>query len=264
MPYSRRLFLQKSIVSTIVSSFVSLPTVALSLGESRGLNWVQLDSDFNLDQLKASLEPFVNARVPSIAVVTEDYRRVKGLVEEPKEMATTLINFDSTLLGLSDDDLSSAITNAPGFLINSNLDKSKRKPLSLLKEKLIFKVRGESFGALGISFSGENNSVSQILKVIQVKSHELKAMGCDRVICLLENPGERMPYLSYRDFIEKSTGIDWFFTSSTKKTLPEFLALRNASDQEVFLQVQAQNSKSNGIVHQDLIKGVFNFNIVSK
>ncbi|MFC3880796.1 hypothetical protein ACFOSV_11430 [Algoriphagus namhaensis] len=148
-------------------------------------------------------------------------------------------------------------------IINSNLNRNGHPIFESLKDYTLIQACGEQIGVMGIAFTGSNQTVSTILATIQKKSQELRTIGCQRVLCLLENPEGLFPYLSYKDFIESSEGVNWFFTSSTEKKSPEFLAVKNRDGNEVFIQVQPIQPAVIGVVHQDFDTQTFDFNIVN-
>ena len=89
-----------------------------------------------------------------------------------------------------------------------------------------------------------------------------KNEGCDKVICLLENPKDVFPYLNFRDFVESSQDVDWFFTDSDTSDKSKGFSLRNKDNQEVFLQVNSENSRNFGVTTIDMHKGIFNHYII--
>ena len=263
MNFSRRLFIKKSIAATVVSSLIPIPSAVLALGDSKSISWVHLSSELNKETIKNLLDSDYAKNSSPIFVNTGRYRSSKDLISnESSRSITQLINFDPGLLKLSDDDLQMRIADSPYPLINSNIERSTRGALAGLKEKVIIKVNGKKVGVLGIAFTGSNQNIPQILNLIQSKSQDLKNEGCDKVICLLENPKDVFPYLHYRDFVENSLHVDWFFTDSEISDKSKCFSFRNKDHQEVFLQVHSENSKNFGVTTIDIHKGIFNHYII--
>lgn len=263
MNFSRRLFLKKSIAASVVSALIPIPSAVLALGDSKSISWVQVSSEMNEETIRNLIESSYARKSSPIFVSTGRYGSAKDMIGNVfSKPVTQLINFDPSLLQLSDNELQKRIADTPYPLINSNFEKSSRGALAALKEKVIIKLNGEKIGVLGIAFTGSNQSISQILKVIQSKSQDLKNEGCDKVICLLENPKDVFPYLDYRDFVENSQDVDWFFTDSDKSDKSKCFSFRNKDNQEVFLQVHSENSKNLGFTTINMHKGFINHHII--
>ncbi|SMD45538.1 hypothetical protein SAMN00777080_4193 [Aquiflexum balticum DSM 16537] len=263
MNFSRRLFLKKSIAASVVSALIPIPSAVLALGDSKSISWVQVSSEMDGETIRNLIESSYVRKSSPIFVSTGRYSGAKEMMTDlSSKPITQLINFDPSLLQLSEEDLQKRIADTPYPLINSNFEKSSRCALSALKEKLIIKLNGEKMGVLGIAFTGSNQSITQILNIIQSKSQELKNEGCDKVICLLENPKDVFPYLGYRDFVENSQNVDWFFTDSDKSDKSKCFSFRNKDNQEVFLQVHSENSKNLGVTTINMYQGIFNHYII--
>ena len=263
MNLTRRLFLKKSIAASVVSALIPIPSAVLALGDSKSISWVHVSSEVNEETLRSLMDSSYASKSSPIFVSTGKCSSAKNMIGNVSSIPVTqLINFDPSLLQLSKEDLQKRIADTPYPLINSNFEKSSRGALAALKEKVIIKVNGEKIGVLGIAFTGSNQSISQILKVIQSKSQDLKNEGCDKVICLLENPKDVFPYLDYRDFVENSQDVDWFFTDSDTSDKSKCFSFRNKDNQEVFLQVHSENSRNFGVTTINQHKGVFNHYII--
>lgn len=263
MNFSRRMFLKKSIAASVVSALIPIPSAVLASGDSKFISWVQVSSGMNSETIRNLIKSSYARKSFPIFVSTGRHNSTKELMTNlSSKPITRLINFDPSLLQLSEEDLQKRIANTPYPLINSNFEKNSRGVLTALKEKVIIKVNGEKIGVLGIAFTGSNQSISKILKVIQSKSQELKNEGCDKVICLLENPKDVFPYLEYRDFVENSQNVDWFFTDSDTSEKSRCFSFRNKDNQEVFLQVHSENSKNLGVTTINQQKGVFVHHII--
>ena len=263
MNFSRRLFIKKSIAATVVSSLIPIPSAVLALGDPKSISWVHLGPGIDEENLRNLMDSNY-ARNSALIFINSggDGNTMDMIGTGASGSIAQLINFDPGLLELSDDDLQKKIAEAPYPLINSNFDKSTRGGLAALQEKVIFKVNGKKIGVLGIAFTGSNQSVNQILNIIQSKSKNLKNEGCDKVICLLENPKDVFPYLNFRDFVESSQDVDWFFTDSDTSDKSKGFSLRNKDNQEVFLQVNSENSRNFGVTTINQYKGVLNHFII--
>jgi hypothetical protein len=261
MNFSRRLFLKKSIAASVASTMITIPSAVLALGDPRSISWVHVSSEMNEEHIKNLMDAGYTRNSAAIFVNTGRYGNAK-IDHGSARPITRLINFDPGLLKLSDDELQQKIADAPQPLINSNFEKGSRGALAALKEKVIVKVSGSQIGVLGIAFTGSNQSIGQILNVIQSKSRELKKEGCEKVICLLENPKEVFPYLGYRDFVENSQGVDWFFTDSDTLSKSKCFSFRNKDNQEVFLQVHSVSSGNFGVTTVNQHKGILNHYII--
>lgn len=263
MNFSRRLFLKKSIAASVVSTLISIPSAVLALGDPKSISWVHLGPGIDEENLKNLMDSNYARNSALIFINSGRYRNTKDMIGiGPSGSIAQLINFDPGLLQLSDDDLQKKIAEAPYPLINSNFDKSTRGGLAALQEKVVIKLNGKKIGVLGIAFTGSNQSITQILNIIQAKSQGLKNEGCDKVICLLENPKDVFPYLNYRDFVKSSKDVDWFFTDSDTSEKSKSFSLRNKDNQEVFLQVNSENSKNFGVTTINQHKGAFNHYII--
>ena len=263
MNFSRRLFIKKSIAATVVSSLIPIPSAVLALGDPKSISWVHLGPGIDEENLRNLMDSNY-ARNSALIFINSggDGNTMDMIGTGASGSIAQLINFDPGLLELSDDDLQMRIADSPYPLINSNIERSTRGALAGLKEKVIIKVNGKKIGVLGIAFTGSNQSVNQILNIIQSKSKNLKNEGCDKVICLLENPKDVFPYLNYRDFVESSKDVDWFFTDSDTSDKSKGFSLRNKDNQEVFLQVNSENSRNFGVTTINQYKGVLNHFII--
>ncbi len=233
MSNTRRSFIQKS---TLALGALAIPDIGLSKGFFDEINVAKKILHIGVNPLKSGVNFLKKDFSSSLLLVTDSTYH---------DLESEGIIPDGILFGKRQLNSSTYLSIKPVSFVNSNF---KNKP-DFVSDFLISKKMGKKVGILGIGFGEEGQEISRTIHLINEKSTFLKdQLNCDKVFVLMDNPKECNALVSYRDLLESSRDVDYFFASCDDSESNSLWGLKNSKGDPTFLSIQATKNESKSLI----------------